>query len=360
MLTDELDYTLPPSLIARRPARPRDSSRLMVYRRSADLLEHHIFSDLPGLLEPNDLLVLNDTRVMPAKLRLKKKSGARIEGLFLEEINPGRWRVMLQSRGRCAPGLIMQALDVRGEVSPIALTLEKRTPEKGQWIASLNSTKPAADILEQIGAVPLPPYIQKARGSNFLDSFDDDKVDYQTVYARESGAVAAPTAGLHFTPKVFAGLAARGVQSTYLTLHVGLGTFFPVQTERLEDHPMHREFFTIPEQTIQAIRRQRAHGGRMIAVGTTSVRAMESAAGRILDETKNTETIIDRTDLLIAPGYQFQSIDGMITNFHLPRSTLLALVAALVGLEKLRKLYEIAVKANYRFYSYGDAMLILP
>ncbi|HMD55643.1 MAG TPA: tRNA preQ1(34) S-adenosylmethionine ribosyltransferase-isomerase QueA, partial [Phycisphaerae bacterium] len=291
----------------------------------------------------------------------KKKSGGRIEGLFLEEISPGQWRVMLQSRGRCASGLGLEALDAEGKSTGITLKLEKRMPEKGQWMASLNVTEPAAKILEKIGAIPLPPYIQKARKLDHTDSgVAADKIDYQTVYARQTGAVAAPTAGLHFTPEVFTELTGRAIANAFLTLHVGLGTFLPVQTQHLEDHPMHEEWFTIPESTFGAIRAQRARGGRIVSVGTTSVRALESAAEKILGKEKSIDSITGSTDLLIAPGYQFQLTDALITNFHLPRSTLIALVAALVGLEKLKSLYEIAVQEKYRFFSYGDAMLILP
>jgi S-adenosylmethionine:tRNA ribosyltransferase-isomerase len=359
MLTSDLDYILPPSLIARHPAHPRDRSRLMVYRRGANSLEHRIFSDLADKLEPGDLLVLNDTRVLPAKLRLRRNSGGLVNGLFLNEISPGQWRVMLQSRGRCAVGSILEAPNTAGKANSITFTLTERLPEKGQWTTRLNTNEPATLVLEKIGAIPLPPYIQKARKTSDSGA-GDDNLDYQTIYAKSTGAVAAPTAGLHFTPAVFNALKRRGVKHTFLTLHVGLGTFLPVETARLEDHPIHEEWFTIPQSTVKAVREQRVRGGRIVAVGTTSVRALESAAEQLLDEKKEAGGISARTNLLIKPVYQWRVTDVLITNFHLPRSTLLALVAALVGLEKLKELYQTAIEEKYRFYSYGDAMLILP
>jgi len=375
----ELDFHLPPELIATHPAQPRDSSRLMVVRRAAETVEHRHFYDLPDLLEAADVLVVNDTRVLPARLVLRRPTGAMIPGLFLSEIVPGRWEVMLRSRGKLSPG---DALHVeRSSESArdeIAIRVAERLPERGRWVIEISPALPAAQLLERIGHVPLPPYIEKARrtawnnekprhsGAELADLSGDaqetiDRTEYQTVYARLPGSLAAPTAGLHFTPGVLDRLAARGIGRLPVTLHVGLGTFLPVETQTLEGHKMHAETYSVPGATVGALRSLRASGkGRIVVVGTTAARTLESAAAEILGCEAPAADLAGSTALCISPGYRFELTDVLLTNFHLPRSTLLALVAALVGLERMRALYAEAIRERYRFYSYGDAMLILP
>jgi S-adenosylmethionine:tRNA ribosyltransferase-isomerase len=373
MRIDELDYFLPPKLIATQPAEPRDSSRLLVYRRATDTVEHRHFRDLPELLEPTDLLVVNDTRVLPAKLLLRKATGASIPGIYLLEQAPGHWEVMLRSRGKLAPGMTL-ATDPPSEFS---FRLRARGSESGHWLVSVETSVlgsqrgSAAEILARIGHVPLPPYIEKARtatpgsaGTGVGNAGADESADrahYQTVYAQAQNArsLAAPTAGLHFTPELLGRLTARGIQIAKVTLHVGLGTFLPVGTATLEEHKMHTEEYAIPAATIATLRAQRAAGKRIVVVGTTATRTLEAAAASILDLQSPPTDLVGSTDLLIAPGYQFALTDALITNFHLPRSTLLALVGALTGLERLKALYSQAIADSYRFYSYGDAMLIL-
>ncbi len=379
LYTDELDYELPPELIARNPVHPRDRSRLLVYRRGADCIEDCFFSDLPALLSPKDLLVANDTRVLPAKLTLRKESGGKITGLFIDELSPGKWRVMLRTRGRAAPGLRLAAM-AESPDARIELTLLERESEKGQWIAEVSDTRPAHEVLARIGHVPLPPYIEKARDQSrqpperdskrilphaggeveSRDGTSHDAEDYQTIYARAAGALAAPTAGLHFTPEVFAALEQRRIARAFVTLHVGLGTFLPVEAKTLDRHPMHQESFMVPRVTVESIRRHKAAQGRMVLVGTTTVRTLETMASAILDVSRPAEDLSGATRLLIQPGYDFQLTDALITNFHLPRSTLLALVGALTGLTRLKEIYRHAIMRHYRFYSFGDAMLILP
>jgi len=357
MNIDELNYDLPPERIATHPADPRDASRLLVYYRSTGRAEHHRFAELPDLLEPSDLLVVNNTRVLPAKLILQKPSGSLIPGLFLHEEHLGRWEVMLRSRGRLAVGTTLASPHGEYRFHVVA-----RAPEKGHWFVEVDPPRVAAEILATIGHVPLPPYIEKARGA--VPENPADKSSYQTVFAQEQlenqKSLAAPTAGLHFTPSLLERLHGRGIGRADVTLHVGLGTFLPVHTATLEEHPMHTEEYAVPVATIQALREQRRQGRRIVAVGTTATRTLEAAAALILNPNCPPTDIHASTNLLISPGYHFQLTDVLITNFHLPRSTLLALVAALIGLDKLKSLYQLAIAEKYRFYSYGDAMLILP
>ncbi len=346
MDTALFDYTLPPELIAQRPADRRDESRLLVLRRTTGCVAHHRFGELPDLLRAGDLLVLNDTRVIPARLCLRRKSGSRIEGLFLKEADGGRWTVMLRGRGRIREG---EVLDVEGAEGQ-ALRLCESLGE-GAWAVAPEPVVPAMDLLERAGRSPLPPYIRRKDPDADLEALDRRR--YQTVFAREPGAVAAPTAGLHFTPEVFRALEARGVERTTLTLHVGLGTFKPVATEQVERHRMHAERFRVPPAAAEAIRSARNEGRRVIAVGTTVVRVLESLVRRGgLVPTEG------ETDLFIYPAFEFHVVDGLVTNFHLPRSTLLMLVSAFAGREFLLRAYEEAVARQYRFYSYGDACLI--
>ena len=365
MQMNELDYELPPAAIATRPAEPRDQSRLMVVRRaklkSGDkgTVEHRRFGDLGDYLNAGDLLVVNDTRVVPAKLLLQRRSGAAISGLFLHEIETGQWEVMLRTRGRVKAGEALLA----GRYS---LALEEQLSE-GRWRVGVSPAVVAAVVLKEIGHVPLPPYIERARKhSGGAGERPEDKEWYQTVYAQRDvhgGSVAAPTAGLHFTPALLAVLEGRGIRRAAVELEVGMGTFLPVETETLEAHRMHTERYAVPAGAVAAIRDCRKHRGRVVAVGTTAVRTLETAAGRILDPALDSKAIAGKTALKIAPGFAFQLTDVLITNFHLPRSTLMALVAAFLaenGVAHLKSLYANAIREGYRFYSYGDAMLIVP
>ena len=360
MRIEELDYHLPPERIATHPADPRDHSRLLVYRRADGAVRHHRFFELPELLAAGDLLVVNDTKVVPAKLLLRKPTGAFIPGLFVEELALGRWKLMLRSRGKLAVGDTLLPADP--QVTDLRVTLQARASgEKGQWIADVTPALAAPRLLERIGHVPLPPYIEKARRDRGgAEEEPADRAAYQTVYADplHPGSVAAPTAGLHFTPAVLARLAERGIARAQVTLHVGLGTFLPVETDTLEAHPMHTESYVTPATTAAALRAQRAAGRRIVVVGTTACRTLEAAASRILDVAAPPADIHGTTDLLISPGYPLRLTDALLTNFHLPRSTLLALVAAMTGLDTIRRLYAEAIAREYRFYSYGDAMLI--
>ncbi|MGN6368973.1 MAG: tRNA preQ1(34) S-adenosylmethionine ribosyltransferase-isomerase QueA [Phycisphaerae bacterium] len=356
MLMSDLDYHLPPERIATHPASPRDHSRLLVYEKSSNSLHHKHFYDLPTFLKPTDLLVVNDTHVLPAKLELTKPTGAKIPGLYLHELRPGLWQALLKTRGRAKPGDTLLA-------TPYTFKLLNRLDDKGMWELQITPPDPAPTILHAIGQVPLPPYIEKQRAHTHDTDTANDKSHYQTIYAKDTGnSVAAPTAGLHFTPELLQTLDSQGIKRTTVDLEVGLGTFLPVETPTLEEHPMHTETFSIPPTTIQSLRAQRAKNARIVAVGTTAVRSLESASSDILAQTPPQE-IRRPTDLKISPGYHFQLTDALITNFHLPRSTLMALVAAFLephGLQKLKHLYTLAIENQYRFYSYGDAMLLLP
>jgi S-adenosylmethionine:tRNA ribosyltransferase-isomerase len=347
MRTDELDFHLPPELIAQAPAPQRTASRLLHYRRADRSVTHLTFSDLPSLLRPGDLLVFNDTRVIPARFVLRKSTGGRVDGLFLSEPSPGRWRVMLRNLGpvRDEPLQFEAAPQVRAAVvKPIG-------DGEYEMLVHTDVLVPATDLLDRIGRMPLPPYIRRDRGHDERDALDRER--YQTVFASAAGAVAAPTAALHFSEPLLARLAAAGVRRTFVTLHVGAGTFKPVTAERLEDHAMHAEPYTIAAEAADAINRARSEGRRVIAVGTTSARVLESQPPDLpLRPTSG------QTQIFIHPPYRWRHVDALITNFHLPRSTLIALVAAMVGLDEQRRLYQIAIDQKYRFFSYGDAMFV--
>lgn len=338
-----LDYNLPRELIADRPAARRDESRLLVLRRQTGAIEHRIFRDLPEYLRPQDVLVLNDTRVVRARVGGRRvRTGGRWEGLFLQEPATGTWLLMIRARGRLRPGEELAL----GDEGQFVLTLVERR-EGGTWLARVSPPIPAQRVLETVGQVPLPPYIRRP-------SSDADAEWYQTVYAEEPGAVAAPTAGLHFTRELLSAISEMGVAIVNVTLHVGPGTFKPIKTSDLSQHKMHVEWCRVPEETVAIIRERKAVGGRVVAVGTTVVRSLETAAREGV-----LQPFVGTTDLFIRPPYQFRAVDVLITNFHLPRSTLLALVYAFAGIEKVRHAYEEAIRTGYRFYSYGDAMLIL-
>jgi len=342
MRLDDLDYALPEELIAQVPLEPRDASRLLALPAAGGAPRHLRFADLPELLAPGDLLVLNDSRVIPARLVGTKETGGRCEVLLVEPLegNGTRWRAMGQASKALRPG---GRLDFGG------LAAEVEAAE-GEGFYALRFALGGAELeaaLERVGRVPLPPYIRR-------EPSEADSQRYQTVVARAPGSVAAPTAGLHFTPALLERLAARGVSRAQVTLHVGPGTFLPVRAARLEDHRMHAERYLVPAETAAAYAAARARGGRVIAVGTTSARALESAsAGGGLREGAG------RTEIFIRPGHRFRAVDGLVTNFHLPRSTLLALVCALGGTERVLAAYREAVALRYRFFSYGDAMAVL-
>lgn len=372
--TSALDYELPQRLIATRPAEPRDSARLLVMRRSNSVVEHRCIRDMPEYLRAGDLLVFNDTAVLPARLvGARRDTGGKVEGLFLTQNSrpdaPILWHVLLKAGGKLQRGVQIELLDRDDHPSTSSIRLIE--PVDDGWIVQVEGPTPAADVLDRVGRTPLPPYIAKARrGQPVIDELDQHW--YQTVYAdlRKRQSVAAPTAGLHFTPELLAQVAARGVERTNVTLHVGPGTFKPVTAARLDQHRMHHEWFEVPRGALVRLRAALENPGcRIIAIGTTSVRALESLprplpAGRLPDNSNSDNDlcggIAGMTDLLIAPPHQFRYVHGLLTNFHLPRSTLLALVAAMVGLERLLAVYREAIEREYRFYSYGDAMLILP
>jgi S-adenosylmethionine:tRNA ribosyltransferase-isomerase len=338
-----LDYHLPPHLIAQEPCAERDESRLLVVRRGKGSLAHHRFRDLPALLSVGDLLVLNETRVLQARLLGRRiRTGGGWEGLFLREAPGGAWELMCQTRGR-----LVEGEEIEVEPGPLRLRLRQQTPA-GRWLAEPVADAATLELLQRHGHVPLPPYIRKGRA----DAADTER--YQTVYARQAGAVAAPTAGLHFTPRIFEALDERGIARSFVTLHVGPGTFQPIQVEDYRQHRMHAEWGELPEAAARDITACKERGGHVVAVGTTSVRVLETAAasGQVRPWSGD-------TDLYIYPPYSFRAVDALVTNFHLPRSTLLLLVAAFAGVDLIRRAYRTAVAEGYRFYSYGDAMLIL-
>lgn len=347
----ELDYELPERLIAQVPADRRTDSRLLVLDRATGELLDYRFSDLPQLLQPSDLLVLNNTRVLPAKFRLQRRTGGRIDGLFLHERGVGAWEVMLRNASRLKAD---EPLDFVGrEPSCPWIVRAREHLGHGRWVVSVEPGDGAVEILARVGWSPLPPYIHRSADDSDGDRLDTER--YQTVYARQPGAVAAPTAGLHFTGQLLDDLARRGVERVEVTLHVGLGTFSPVTVDDLADHEIHAEWFSLDAAVARRINEHRAAGGRVVAVGTTSVRVLESCVdpdGRLKPQS-------GWTRVFCYPPYRFRGVDALLTNFHLPRSTLLALVMAFAGVERVRQAYRHAVAQEHRFFSYGDAMLIL-
>jgi len=333
------DYRLAPDRVAQYPVEPRDASRLLVLDRATRRWEDRKFVDLPDLLRPGDCLVVNDSRVIPARLRGRLENGNPVELLFLREVTRSRWEALARPAKRCSVGA---TLEVGGGL--IARVVESMSD--GRRLIDLQGGSVEA-LLEHHGLPPLPPYIRRP-------AEPPDRERYQTVYARHEGSVAAPTAGLHFTEELLERLSARGVEVRGLTLHVGPGTFRPIRRARVEEHRMEPERLEIPEATASAVNRARAEGRRVIAVGTTTTRALEGAAA----EDDRVRPGSGATDLFIAPGYRFRAVDALLTNFHLPRSTLLVLVSAFAGRELILDAYRHALLAGYRFYSYGDAMLI--
>jgi S-adenosylmethionine:tRNA ribosyltransferase-isomerase len=344
---DAYDYTLPRELIAQEPAVARADARLMVVRRAEASIEHHYVRDLPAILGMNDCLVCNNTKVIPARLVGRRTStDGQWEGLFLEADDQGCWRILSKSRGKIQPGETVTVICYDGR-DKIELTMIQRL-DGGQWVVRPRSDGTTQQLLDRIGRVPLPHYIR----AGTMAPADRDR--YQTVFARHDGSVAAPTAGLHFTNTLLETLARRGIGTAFVTLHVGLDTFRPITTDRVEDHEMHSEWGEIADAAVETIQAAHVAGGRVVAVGTTSVRVLETAAlsGDLTVWNGNTR-------LFIKPPYEFQAIDALMTNFHLPRTTLLVLVCCFGGHELVMKAYREAVREGYRFYSYGDAMLIL-
>lgn len=349
MRTELFDYNLPPELIAQEPVAQRDQARLMVLNRGNQSISHRRIADLPEFLQGPDVLVVNDTKVIPARLQgHKQDTGGKVEVLLLEELADGEWDVLMRCSRRPPPGSHL----VFGGGTVLAQMIEDGP--RGHARLRFESDGPLLEAIEQIGQPPLPPYIHRNTDESPV-AHPSDRDRYQTIYAREPGAVAAPTAGLHFTPALFDALAAKGVQRHSVTLHVGIGTFRPVTAAEVEGHEMESERYQLPGSTAQACLASRAAGGRIVAVGSTSVRTLETVAQKAgtLQEQEG------RSSLYIYPPYSFRAVDVMMTNFHLPQSTLLMMVSAFAGREFVLQAYQEAVDKQYRFYSYGDAMLIL-
>ncbi|MEZ5764731.1 MAG: tRNA preQ1(34) S-adenosylmethionine ribosyltransferase-isomerase QueA [Xanthobacteraceae bacterium] len=353
MRTDLFDFELPPDNIALRPANPRDAARMLVVRPGTGVEDRHV-SDLPSFLRPGDQLVVNDTKVIAAQLsgrRIGREPEVRIDATLIRRLDGSRWRALARpakrlnegdvvrfgSEGRvCFLGQLDATVEAKGEAGEVTLAFTFHGPALDQAIA-------------EMGETPLPPYIAGKRAPD-----EQDASDYQTMFAREDGAVAAPTAGLHFTPALEAAVLAAGAKIQRVTLHVGAGTFLPVKTDDTSEHKMHAEFGTVSEETARRLNEARRQGGRIVAVGTTSLRLLESAAA----EDGTIRPFADETSIFITPGYRFRAVDLLMTNFHLPRSTLFMLVSAFSGLEAMQSAYAHAIAGGYRFYSYGDASLL--
>lgn len=342
MRVDDFDFDLPADRIALRPARPRDTARLLAVSGRAPF-EDRLVSDLPDLLRAGDVLVFNDTRVIPAQLE-GRRGQARIGATLHKRLELRRWQAFVRNGKRLRAG------DCIDFAAGVAVTAEARHPD-GSWTLAFHGDEPVEVLLGRAGQMPLPPYIAGKRPTD-----DDDQTDYQTMFAAQDGAVAAPTAALHFTPALIAALDAARVQREVVTLHVGAGTFLPVKVDDTADHQMHAEWGEITPMVADRLNQVRAAGGRVIAVGTTSLRLLESAAA----SSGAIQPFSGDTAIFITPGYRFRAIDGLMTNFHLPRSTLFMLVSALMGLDRMHAAYRHAISRDYRFYSYGDASLLLP
>ncbi len=335
----EFYFDLPPELIAQTPLERRDASRLLCLDKRSGEWEHRHFYDLPELIRPGDCLVMNDSRVIPARLFGTRPTGGSVEVVLLRDLGGGDWECLTRPGRKTPPGTELSFGE--GELTAQVVRAEL----DGNKVLHFRYEGIFLEILEKLGQMPLPPYIKEKL---------DDPERYQTVYSRDPGSAAAPTAGLHFTKELLQVLREKGVEQAFVTLHVGLGTFRPVKEDNIEDHPMHSEFCMIPEETAEKINRTRASGGRIISVGTTSCRTLESFAR----EDGTVPASSGWTDIFIYPGYRFKAVDALITNFHLPESTLIMLVSALAGREHILAAYEEAVREKYRFFSFGDAMFI--
>ena len=338
-LKSDFYYDLPEELIAQTPADPRDSSRLLVYDREKKTIEHRIFRDILGYLKAGDVLVINNTRVLPARLYAHTANGGAVEVLLLKRLEKDKWEVLVKPGKKCKIGTNLTVSD------ELSLTVEGIT-DSGERIVEFHYEGVFEQILEKVGNMPLPPYIKKKL---------EDKNRYQTVYAKTDGSAAAPTAGLHFTPALLEDVKNKGVQIAEVLLHVGLGTFRPVKEDIITDHKMHSEYYEVGEEAAEIINTAKREGRRIIAVGTTSVRTLESVA----DENGFIKPCHGNTEIFIYPPYKFKCVDALITNFHLPESTLIMLVAAMTGREEILSVYKTAVAEKYRFFSFGDAMLVL-
>jgi len=343
--TSDFNYHLPESSIGQTPAEPRDSSRLLILDRNSGDVEHRIFHDLSLFLQPNDLLILNRTRVIPARIFAKKETGGHVELLLLRRRDELTWEALVGGKGLHVGKKVQVDDGPQAEIMEILEGSERL----------IKFSEPIEPYFSNVGNVPLPPYIHEKLS---------DPERYQTVYSRDVGSAAAPTAGLHFTPQLLDQLKEKGVKIAYVTLHVGLDTFAPVTEENPEEHKIHTEWCELSQETADLINETKVRGGRVVAVGTTSVRTLESAGRKSIFDTRNANTeyqisaFIGPTDIFILPGYKFQVVDAMITNFHLPKSTLIMLVSAFAGREKILETYNLAIQEGYRFYSFGDAMFI--
>jgi len=349
MRTKCLNYNLPGKLIAQKATEKRGASRLLVMLRQVGMVLDRQFADILEYIGPGDCVVLNNTKVLPARFFAHRQTGAKLEGLFLSQTQDGLWKVLVKGAGKVKTGEVIVLRD-REDRDWHQVRAVDRTCD-GRWLLDVGSAQKVEEILAQIGFAPLPPYIKRSDDKQLAKA---DLQRYQTVYADRPGAVAAPTAGLHFTERLLEQLKDKGVRLAYVTLHVGAGTFAPIKAEQLADHKMHTERFSISRESADVINETRDKGGKIIAVGTTSVRTLETVAsgGRVAP-------VEGVADLFIMPGFKFKMVDAMITNFHLPRSSLLALVCAFAGLENVLAAYRYAIEKRYRFYSYGDAMLII-
>ena len=338
-LKSDFYYELPPELIAQTPAEPRDCSRLLVYDRATDRIEHRIFRDICQYLRKGDVLVVNNTKVLPARLYARTEHGGHVEVLLLKRLDIDKWEVLVKPGKKCRIGTRLVISE------KLSLTVEGIT-DSGERIVKFDCKGVFEEVLDEVGSMPLPPYIHEKL---------KDKNRYQTVYAKTDGSAAAPTAGLHFTPELLQKIRDMGVEVVEVLLHVGLGTFRPVKEDVITDHKMHSEYYSVSEEAAQKLNAAKAEGRRIIAVGTTSVRTLESAT----DENGVVRAESGNTSIFIYPPYKFKCVDALITNFHLPESTLIMLVAALTGREKILQIYGEAVERGYRFFSFGDAMMIV-
>ena len=339
MKKSDFSFELPPELIAQTPLEQRDASRLLCLDKESGQWEHRHFYELPELLRPGDCLVMNDSRVIPARLFGTRPTGGSVEVVLLRDLGEGNWECLTRPGRKTPPGTELTFGEGRLKAQVI------RAGEDGNKILHFCYQGIFLELLEELGQMPLPPYIKEQL---------QDKERYQTVYSRDPGSAAAPTAGLHFTKELLQTIADKGVNLAYVTLHVGLGTFRPVKEENIEDHPMHAEFCIVPEKTAEIVNRTHANGGRVVSVGTTSCRTLESFS----TEDGTLEARSGWTDIFIYPGYRFKTVDALVTNFHLPESTLIMLVSALAGREHVLAAYREAVEQRYRFFSFGDAMFI--
>ena len=346
MKLSDYDYNLPEELIAQMPADKRENSRMLVLDRNNKTIEHKHFFDIIDYIDENSILVLNNTKVLPARLYGTKDTGAKIEVFLLEPKEKNRWSALVKPSKRIKPDTVITISDDL-KVKPI-----ERLEDDGEWLVELIYDGDLFEILHKVGNIPLPPYIERKLSTEELKQFDKER--YQTVYAKDEGSVAAPTAGLHFTKEILQKLQDKGVEIAYVTLNVGLGTFRPVKCENILDHKMHSETFEITQEAADKINRAKAKGKKLIAVGTTTVRTLETAYQKF----GCIKPCHDHSELFIYPPYEFKVVDNLITNFHLPKSTLLMLVSALAGKDFIFKAYQEAIENNYRFFSYGDCMYI--